>query len=424
MPVGTVLKDKSGKKWKVQINDAQAVITDGKANFQIDGSLRGQALPGQTLNSPPPPTIVDPYGVVVHPKMPEPGVPIHFDENVTGLTLAQIPENSLVKMPDSEQAYVLTHTQTVVGQFALVGLQGGLISLPSDSVPSHVDPVTSSAESLPIVEPPYLIEPNMADNTDSLSQLYANKAAEGPLGRLFYEYKGQTFMTTSPLAHYVVLPNGATDSLAGEKWKPLWHSNDIVPDKIFWQTDEPEALPPEPSSPEPKKPTGTPFVNMEVNDEFEYEGKPYKLVILGSKDAFIKDMTSGMIVQLPKSETAASLPADGVGAVLPSSAVPEPEEANPLSVLLKIQAEKMSPSELAALPKLDLPFFKSGYGSGGKYKHWKVGELKEGDNFTVKGQKNEFIWIKSVAGGYVMVYSPTKGGYGLVDATGRVRLKE
>ena len=42
----------------------------------------------------------------------------------------------------------------------------------------------------------------------------------------------------------------------------------------------------------------------------------------------------------------------------------------------------------------------------------------------MKGQKNEFIWIKSVAGGYVMVYSPTKGGYGLVDATGRVRLKE
>lgn len=56
MLAGTVFQGKDKKLYKVQVAGPTPIVTDGNANFTINGNLRGRALPGEVLDGPPPPT--------------------------------------------------------------------------------------------------------------------------------------------------------------------------------------------------------------------------------------------------------------------------------------------------------------------------------------------------------------------------------
>lgn len=162
----------------------------------------------------------------------------------------------------------------------------------------------------------------------------------------------------------------------------------------------------------------------EADDEFEVEGVPYKLVTkMGTGGAVVQKMESGELIPLAPGGTLNDL-AHWKGPVMPQ---PEPDLMQdilagvPHGLLDKVQ--KLSPSELAALPEPEWGYYGSVFGAGAKYKHWRLDELSPGMHFKPKGEpKGDYIMVKSLAGGKVLIYKPQDNSFMVAPGEGRIRL--
>lgn len=105
MAPGTVFRDKGGALWKVKSSGPKPIITDGKSNFAVDGSLRGRValymgdLP-QGDSSPPVGQPGPDYSVASATSLLGP--------NVGNKPLSDLPVGTIWAMPQSGELYIVT----------------------------------------------------------------------------------------------------------------------------------------------------------------------------------------------------------------------------------------------------------------------------------------------------------------------------
>jgi len=243
----------------------------------------------------------------------------------------------------------------------------------------------------------------------------------------YYIYKGELFMIgdadyEGELRRYLVEPDG--EMVPFDTSFSTWHSWETVPDSVFVENEvleEPTASETEPSGGELLKNVVDSTQTGYAEVEFEAGGKTFSVIAIGQKNntgqqIYLKDMTTGETKNIPLTD---DLTLDGVAREFSEP----PPTATSEAVTTPGLGPNFTAEEVAAAPKIELNFYKSAYGSGGKYKHEKVGDLPDGADFTVKGDKSKWVKVKSMTGGWVLVWKlhGSASELGLVKANGRVR---
>ena len=124
--------------------------------------------------------------------------------------------------------------------------------------------------------------------------------------------------------------------------------------------------------------------------------------------AFIQSAATDEIQQVTGDTSTASVGPKGPG--------PTAESIGDLPFDLGLTEE-----QLQNAPFEEMNFFKSTHGSGGKYKHYPLHQLKPGDSFRVSGDKTVWKLVKVLGGGYALVYAPNLGSVLKVKDEGKVK---
>ena len=427
MPTGTVFQDKNGKMWKVQSNDPPtAVITDGEQNFKVDGNLRGRAKPGKELTGPPPPITDKPYGT----GNPIPGIVTPDDESAAGYDsgglletaemaniggVGQMPKNTLVSFDGGENTYIVTGEEVAPGTALLLpagGTKGGPIGKPSDAIPTHIKagPITEQGA------PKSVIQKDMVDNSQPIPDVLSDQA-----GPVYFQVAGLVYSAergdNGAWQFWIVRDDGVKVWIKDSSFpKP-----NLTPDKVLIPPSSPSKAAPTPA---PDEQDDILITNLGSGDEFEVEidGSPvkYEVVAVGQANSWVKDSMTGEVLTLDNDDQ----PTPQTVAAAKAALQPAPEKAPAYpggggAAVAELQA--LTFDEIKELPAMPIKFYKSKWGSGGKYKHDFLSDLAPGDRFTPSGTTDEYILVKSVGGGVVLIYKPSDGTYGIADGQGRVR---
>lgn len=475
MPEGTVFQDKNKKLWKVQVSDALAVITDGEKNYKVDGTLRGRKVEAHLPNVDPPlqpetySSPKDKADSYAGPTLDPPSVikPL-LGDNLDGTPLIGLlkkgePMNYTVQgelfhwngksrfwvKPDGSTVY-LDATTDIVGHSW------------TGTVPDKIQALDQGEK-----DPDFLVWDLHKDETFKYGGKTWKVAGIGysPNGgeqMTFLDEDGHEYALSGTakvgdLGQYIgasASPDGEALSLdtppfemAGKTWEVTTVGNSVwlqggAPDADVQivKLDKPATkkdlelklaggqvgtMSPSLATPTIKAATQKTLNSLyEEGDEFEVEGKPFKLVAKLEKGGGIALQTdTGDLI--PYEDDAE--PTKLLNWTAPDPPQPEPDMAKdldqgvPTGLLQQVSA--LTPSELAALPPAPWDFYGSIWGSGAKWKHWRLDELKPGTHFKPKGEPTgDYVLVKSLVGGKVLVYRPQGGDFVVAPGEGRVRL--
>jgi hypothetical protein len=433
MPAGTVFKDKGGKLFKVQVSGAKPVITDGQTNMTIDGKLRGRALPGSSLDGPPPPVTDNPYPSDVDP-LPDVGADASYTENTGGLKLSDLKVGtaSIVEIGEGVgQVAVVVNSEMKLGGLTVKSIETGeQWALPGNKVPVYVSTNTEApaAATTGKVLTGNLIDSMMGSvpSQDVLSKdsvdigqliLMGKDATSGDgvyakVTGLQKSLLGVDHLFFNNEGAWKVDPEGNTTPLDLKDNMENW-----VPEKAsgaFGQVAPPAQ--PDPDPPAPSELYAQPGIvgNLEAGDQFVGgDGKTYEVIAPGANSVWVKDaLTMEGVLPLqvdPETSTAG---------FIPPVPAPDPEPVDTVGVVLP---SNITIDDLNNAGPIQVNFYKSAYGTGAKYKHDRLEELQPGDSFTTSGSKIGWKLVKLENGGTALIYSPETGEIGRVDAKGRVR---
>jgi hypothetical protein len=433
MPAGTVFKDKSGKLFKVQVSGAKPVITDGQTNMTIDGKLRGRALPGSSLDGPPPPVTDNPYPSDVDP-LPDVGADASYTENTGGLKLSDLKVGtaSIVEIGEGVgQVAVVVNSEMKLGGLTVKSIETGeQWALSGNKVPVYVSTNTEApaAATTGKVLTGNLIDSMMGSvpSQDVLSKdsvdigqliLMGKDATSGDgvyakVTGLQKSLLGVDHLFFNNEGAWKVDPEGNTTPLDLKDNMENW-----VPEKAsgaFGQVAPPAQ--PDPDPPAPSELYAQPGIvgNLEAGDQFVGgDGKTYEVIAPGANSVWVKDaLTMEDVLPLqvdPETSTAG---------FIPPVPAPDPEPVDTVGVVLP---SNITIDDLNNAGPIQVNFYKSAYGTGAKYKHDRLEELQPGDSFTTSGSKIGWKLVKLENGGTALIYSPETGEIGRVDAKGRVR---
>jgi hypothetical protein len=478
LPEGMVFKDKDGKKFKVQAAGTEVVISDGVDNFRADPSLRVRAYPGEEMKTPNPPVFAP--NMYQKAEAPKDSV-IHNDAvhkalalNKNGWSIGTIAElvdgggeGTLVTFDDDEGDGVweiVEFTPTSAGQglapqVQLMNAQGETKETGPGTVPvSYLHPPENlggpleSWGEVPMTATPAVLNSLMAETEETLVNLLEK---DGIPQEVYYEYKGQTFalipppkdmLGITPPKHLAILPSGKTVEIGDPKnlpknWNKTNHTIFTVPTKVFVNPVEIDTSDDLPFSAEPQPfpkqaAAAAPVQTLSAlaqSDEFEVDGTPFAVVAhsQATDTSYIKNTETGLIKGLVSNTPTEQLlwqdwskPNVDTEQAQDDLIVNEVGTgSDPGHAVLLLAAEKFldSPSALASVQPADIEPYGSIWGSGGKYKHEKVGLLEPGAKFTGKGSNGEYILVKSIGGGQVLVWKPDAAMFLKMNANDRVR---
>jgi hypothetical protein len=164
------------------------------------------------------------------------------------------------------------------------------------------------------------------------------------------------------------------------------------------------------------EPTQDPLSLLQPSDEFENAlGQPFALVAIESDKAFVKDLTSGKIIQVSPFQSQDQM------APAPASVPVDTTQPEPIGVINGQPLTQEQIDWVIAKPPFGISGYKSAWSNSGTFKNPQLAELPNGATFRPKGSKNSYVLVQSLGGGWVLVYRPDTGELGRVTAETRVR---
>lgn len=165
-------------------------------------------------------------------------------------------------------------------------------------------------------------------------------------------------------------------------------------------------------------PAQDPLSLLQPGDEFENAlGQPFALVAIESEKAFVKDLTSGKMIQVSPFQSQDQM------APAPASAPVDTTQPEPIGVINGQPLTQEQIDWVIAKPPLGISGYKSAWSNSGTFKNPQLAELPNGTTFRGKGSNDAYVLVQSLGGGWVLVYRPDTGELGRVTAETRVRVE-